>query len=411
MRRAAVIVGTRPEAIKLAPLVRVMRQEGRVEPYVISTAQHGPVLRDALAAFGLRPDLDLDLHHVGQTPGSVTGDVLTRLGPVLRHARADAVVVQGDTASAFAGALAAFYAGLALVHVEAGLRSGNRREPFPEEMHRRLITSLADLHLAPTGHARDTLIGEGIDPSAVVVTGNTVLDAVALTSPAQVRPFADPRVAAAVAGPDRLILVTVHRRESWGPALHEVAEALADLAGRPGIVLVLPMHPNPALREVLTTRLGGLASVVLTDWQPYGAFLALMRRADLVLTDSGGVQEEAPTFGVPVLVLRDVTDRPEAVRAGLAQLVGTRAGVIVPAALRVLGDPDVSARAAATANPYGDGGAAVRCAEAISRLLVPSAPVDRSRLPGGREVGGHGLDQPRRQHLVVEPDPVHVAAE
>ncbi|MGL5859164.1 MAG: non-hydrolyzing UDP-N-acetylglucosamine 2-epimerase [Angustibacter sp.] len=381
MRRVAIVVGTRPEAIKVAPVIRRMHQSAHLEPYVVSTAQHGPVLHDALTAFGITPDVDLAVHRDGQTPGSVTATVLERLGELLRDVAVVAVLVQGDTASAFAGALAAFYAGVPLVHLEAGLRSGNRREPFPEEMHRRLITGLTDLHLAPTEHARDRLLAEGIRADAIQVTGNTVLDAVAISAGTAEAPGAaaadvgDPRVQAALDGPDRVVLATVHRRESWGPALDRIASALGEVADHPGVVVVLPMHPNPAVRAVLTARLGDHPSVVLADWQPHDRFLVLVRHAYLVLTDSGGVQEEAPSFGVPVLVMRDVTDRPEAVAAGSARLVGTHAPAIVAAAVRLLSEEQEHARMAAVRNPFGDGDAAQRCVVAVERMLATPSPL------------------------------------
>jgi len=369
VKRVAVVFGTRPEAIKLAPVVHALAASPHFEPRVHVTAQHRSMLDPMLAFFGIEPDSDLDLNRAGQTLTDVTAGALAGLTAALHAERPDAVVVQGDTTTAFAGALAAYYERIPVAHVEAGLRTGDRYSPFPEEINRRLVSQLATLHLAPTQAAAANLFAEGVAPAAVVVTGNTVVDALQWAL-AHRSPLADPALAALVEDPRRLLLVTAHRRESWGERLREIGRALADLAaGDPGLLVVFPIHRNAVVREAILPAVEGLENVRVCEPLPYGEFVALLERAHAVLTDSGGIQEEAPTLGTPVLVLRPATERPEAVHHGSSLVIGTRREEIVSAVRRLLDDPAAHAAMVARRNPYGDGRAAERCVAALAAHL------------------------------------------
>ena len=318
--------------------------------------------------FGIVPDHDLDIIAPRQTLDEITTRALTGLTRLVRDLKPAAVIVQGDTTSCFAGALAAFYERVPVVHVEAGLRTWDRDNPFPEEMNRTLTGRLANLHLAATPVSRDNLLREGIDPTAVVVTGNTVIDALLQTIERQV-PYTDPRIPAMLETSTRTILVTAHRRESWGHGMARVAAALAELATEdPTLGIVLPAHLNPVVRDTLLPPLGHLGNVLVVDPLPYGEFCRLMNDVDLLLTDSGGVQEEGPSVGKRVLVMRETTERPEGMAAGASQLVGTDTAVIVKAVQHWLGDEEAS-RFDACRNPYGDGHAARRSVAAIAELL------------------------------------------
>ena len=355
------VLGTRPEAIKLAPVVRAVADRG-IAVTLCTTGQHRDLAREALAVFGLVADLDLDLMRDAQTPAGVVAAALPLIGGVVARTRPEMVVVQGDTASALAGALAASYARVPLAHVEAGLRS-HAAEPFPEDMHRRVIAQLATLHLAPTATAAAALAREGVAGDAIVVTGNPVIDAlhdVATRAPAGPVP----------ARP--LVVVTAHRRENHGAATARIAEAVALLAARGDAEVAVLQHPHPASGAVFAARLGGTTNVRLLPPLAYPEFVALLRRARLVLTDSGGVQEEAPAFGVPVLVLREATERPEGVAAGVARLVGTDVATIVAAARALLDDPAAHAAMATSILPYGDGRAAERIAAAVVATFAPT---------------------------------------
>jgi UDP-N-acetylglucosamine 2-epimerase (non-hydrolysing) len=368
-----VVFGTRPEAVKLAPVVEGLRADDRFDVDVVVTAQHREMLDQVLALFGIEPDVDLDLHRPGQDLTAITVGCLEGLRPVLAERHPDAVLVQGDTTSAFAGALAAFYARVPVVHVEAGLRTGDRLRPWPEEVNRGLVARVTDLHLAPTPGARDNLLAEGIDPATVVVTGNTVIDALlgAVDRPPPSTGPGTDVLAALDRQPDRPVLVvTVHRRESWGPALVDISAALSDIASaEPDLLVVVPMHRNPDVRRPLTAALGESANVLLTEPLPYGVFSHLLARAHLVVTDSGGIQEEAPSLGRPVLVLRDTTERPEAVVAGTVRLVGTDRAAISGAVHDLLHDRAAYDAMARAVNPYGDGRAAERVVAAVASLL------------------------------------------
>ena len=370
--RIGIVVGTRPEVIKLAPIVAAMGASPVLEPVVIGTSQHSSLLQGALDDMALTVD-----HAVAPIVGAATlcslaAWILSGLSRLLPTLDLDALMVHGDTTTSVVAAMAAFYSGLPLVHVEAGLRSGDRRAPFPEEVNRRMTTVMADLHLAPTTAARDRLVAEGVDPATVVVTGNTVVDAV-MARTATV-PFDDPRVAEVVGNSRRTVVLTTHRRESWGDPMDRVAAAVARIAQRhPDVDIVVPMHPNPIVRHTLL-RLAGYRNVVLTEPLPYPQFLQVLSQATVVLTDSGGVQEEAPSFGVPVLVLRDTTERQEGLDGGHAVLVGTSEERIVTELELILaaGTPAVSSGA----NPYGDGRAAERSIAAVATRFGPRSAAD-----------------------------------
>jgi UDP-N-acetylglucosamine 2-epimerase (non-hydrolysing) len=359
------VFGTRPEAIKMAPVIRELRKHpDRVAVRVCVTGQHREMLDQVLALFDIAPDHDLEIMRPDQSLTELTASALTRLDPVVASERPDWVVVQGDTTTAMAAALVAFYHGVRVAHVEAGLRSWNRLHPFPEEVNRRIADGLADLHFAPTDVARQNLLREGLDGSTVVVTGNTVIDALhwvaALPAPADLEALVPPNGT-------RLLLVTAHRRESFGPGMEAICHALRDLATRygDGVRILYPVHLNPRVREPVQRLLGGVTNVALLPPLDYLRLVHLMKRAYLVLTDSGGIQEEAPGLGKPVLVLREVTERPEAVAAGTARVVGTSRERVVDEAARLLDDPAEYRRMARAVNPFGDGHAAARIVAAM----------------------------------------------
>jgi UDP-N-acetylglucosamine 2-epimerase (non-hydrolysing) len=374
MGRAQVVVvtGTRPESVKLAPLVLALRRSGSLYPVVVTTGQHGSLASEALAIFGIAADADLAVARAGSGLDAMAAAVLSRFGALVRADRPTAVVVQGDTTSALGAALGAFYHHIPVAHLEAGLRSGDRQAPFPEEVHRRTIALLADLHFAPTPAAAQRLVAEGTDPSAVHLTGNTVVDALRMIRGRQL-PYRDPRLAALHAGRSgpgrRVMLVTAHRRESWGDPLDGIARAVELIARpRPDLIAVVAMHPNPVVRAAFAP-LAALQNVLLIEPEPYGSFVRLMERADLILTDSGGIQEEAPSLGTPVLVLREVTERTEGIQAGVARMVGTDTSRIVAEAGALLDDPGALAAMTEGRDLYGDGHAAGRCLAALAAYL------------------------------------------
>jgi UDP-N-acetylglucosamine 2-epimerase (non-hydrolysing) len=366
MIRVMSVFGTRPEAIKMAPVVRaLLAAPDRFESRVCVTAQHRTMLDQVLDVFDLQTDHDLDLMVPGQTPSGVAGGVLQQLPAVLRRAKPDVVLVQGDTMTTFAAAFAAYLEKIPSAHVEAGLRTGNRWRPFPEEMNRVLTTRIATLHFPPTAQARDALLAEGVPADDVVLTGNTVIDALLQTVRADYR-FRTPALAT-LDDARRLVLVTTHRRESFGAPLRSICAAVRELAERfADLQFVLPVHPNPEVKETVRSLLSDLPGMFLIEPVDYVEFVHLMARAHIVLTDSGGVQEEAPSLGKPVLVLRDVTERPEGVSAGTAVVVGTDQARIVSVASELLTCPDVYSRMANAVNPYGDGRASERILAALS---------------------------------------------
>ena len=368
-KKVLVVYGTRPEAIKLAPVVAAIAESPGLDVTVAVTGQHRAMLDQVNALFGIVPDHDLDILSARQTLTEVTTRALAGLTTVMTENRPDVVVVQGDTTTSFVGALAAFYQQIPVVHVEAGLRTGVRNNPFPEEINRRLTAQLTDLHLAPSQSARANLIAEGVKPADIAVTGNTVIDALLWTVDRQV-PYADARIPALLDRCERILLVTAHRRESWGAPMERVAQALSTLAsGDPTLGVVLPAHLNPAVRETLLPPLREHDNVLIVDPLPYGEFCRLMNDSDLLLTDSGGVQEEGPSLGKPVLVMRDTTERPEGVAAGVARLVGTQTRAIVESVQRELSDDPSRIAVDPAASPYGDGRAAERSVAAIRALL------------------------------------------
>jgi UDP-N-acetylglucosamine 2-epimerase (non-hydrolysing) len=366
MIRVLSVFGTRPEAIKMAPVVRALEgAPDRFQSLVCVSAQHRAMLDQVLEVFGLRTDYDLDLMTPGQNPAEIAARVLERLPPLLRELRPDVLLVQGDTMTTFAAAFAAYLERIPSAHVEAGLRTGNPYQPFPEEMNRVLTTRLAALHFAPTAQARDRLLAEGVPSADVHLTGNTVIDALLQT----VRPdyrFTTPRLAS-LDPAGRLILITTHRRESFGAPLRSTCAAIRDLAERfPDLEFVLPVHPNPEVKQTVESLLCDVPRMHLIEPVDYVEFVHLLARAHLVLTDSGGVQEEAPSLGKPVLVLREVTERPEGVAAGTAVVVGTDRARIVAVASELLTSAAAYERMANAVNPYGDGRASGRIVEALT---------------------------------------------
>jgi UDP-N-acetylglucosamine 2-epimerase (non-hydrolysing) len=368
-KRVMVVFGTRPEAVKLAPIILALGESPHLEPIVVVTAQHREMLDQVTGLFGISYDADLDIMRPRQTLADITTRALSGLDALVAEHQPDALMVQGDTTTTFVGALAAHYHQVPVVHVEAGLRTHNRYSPFPEEMNRQLTSRLSTLHLAPTPASRANLLAEGIDRDNVVVTGNSVIDALLWTVGKRVD-YADPLLDGLDDDPRRVLLVTAHRRESWGEPMVGVGRALGRIArAEPDLLIVLPVHRNPTVREALLPALEGLPNVIVTEPLAYGGFARLIDRAHVVLTDSGGVQEEAPSLGKPVLVMRENTERPEAVDAGTARLVGTDEGVVVDEVSRLLHDEAAHAAMANAVNPYGDGHAAARSVSAIEHLF------------------------------------------
>lgn len=373
MKRILVIIGTRPEAIKMSPVVMAMQEQSRagigIEVRICVTAQHRQMLDQALAIFGITPDYDLDIMRSGQDLTDITCRILTGLREVLKKYRPDMVLVHGDTTTTLSAALAAFYERISVAHVEAGLRTGNIYSPWPEEMNRRLTGAITTLHFAPTEQARRNLISEGYGTEKIIITGNTVIDALLyvaakLDEDAELNhkfckqfPFIDPS--------KRLILVTGHRRENFGAGFENICRALKTLAARGNVQVVYPVHLNPNVREPVQRVLANDPNINLIEPLDYLPFVYLMKQAYLILTDSGGIQEEAPSFGKPVLVMRDTTERPEGVDAGTVRLVGTDRNTIETEAIRLLDDHVAYRKMATAINPYGDGKAAQRIVEAI----------------------------------------------
>lgn len=367
--RICVVLGTRPEAIKLAPVVRALeRFPGRFSPIVLTTSQHREMLAQALAAFDLAPHHDLGLTHANQTLAEFTARAVIALTESFAGLRPDLVLVQGDTSTVVSAVLAAFYQGIPLGHVEAGLRSGDMRRPFPEEANRRIASVATDIHFCPTELARRHLLHEGIPEQDIYVTGNTVVDA--LRSVPRRDQFDDPALNALAWAGHRILLATVHRRENLGANLRGLCAALRQIAAaRPDVRIVIPVHLNPRVREVVFAELSDHPGFLLLDPLSYPDLLEVMRRSVLVLTDSGGMQEEAPALRKPVLILRTVTERPEVVQSGFGRLVGTDPGEVTAAALALLDDPAALAAMTAGSNPFGDGHASTRIVEILWERL------------------------------------------
>ena len=367
MQRVMVIYGTRPEAIKMAPVVETLAASPCVEPVVAVTGQHRHMLDQVNDLFGIEPAHDLDIIQPKQDIHEITQRVLSGITEVVRQERPDAVMVQGDTTTTMVAGLAAFYEQVPVIHLEAGLRTQNRYNPFPEEINRRLTSQLASLHLAPTATSRANLLADGIPAADVVVTGNTVIDALLHVVE---RRLPVENQALEVLDGSPAVLITSHRRESWGEPMSRTASAVARLAREfPHVRFLLPAHLNPTVREVLLPPLAGLDNVTVTEPLTYSDFARAMAGSSIMLTDSGGVQEEAPSLGKPVLVLRETTERPEAVDAGTVRLVGTDEEAIVSAVRELLTDPAAYDAMARTVNPYGDGKAAARSKAAIEKFF------------------------------------------
>lgn len=363
------VFGTRPEAIKVAPLIRAIEASNALLSRTLVTAQHREMLDQVNDLFGIVPDTDLNIMAKGQTLNGIASRVIGELDTVLAEEAPDAVLVQGDTTTVMGASIAAFNRGIPVIHLEAGLRSGNLQSPFPEEANRKLTSQLSALHLAPTPGSRDNLLAEGISPDDVVVTGNTVIDALHLAVDMNVAPT-DPIVGDYVAADRPKLLVTTHRRENLGSAIENIGDALAELAeNRPELLILLPAHRNPLVREAVLPRVEKFDNVLVTEPLSYGEFTTVMAASDVILTDSGGIQEEAPSLGKPVLVMRENTERPEAVDAGSVKLVGTDRDLIVAEVARLFDDVLAYDSMAKAVNPYGDGRAADRSVAAIEELL------------------------------------------
>ncbi len=381
MKRIMLVFGTRPEVIKLAPLVHACRARARDAALTLcSTGQHRQMLDATLGAFELTADIDLNLMAAGQHPTDFLGRLLQAFRPVLDEHKPDVVAVQGDTTTVMGASLAAFMAGAKVAHVEAGLRTRDKRAPFPEEVNRRVTSVVADYHFAPTPESAENLRREGVDPATVFVTGNTVIDALRWmhqrVAKRPLPPELDP-------GGRRLVLITAHRRESFGEPFKQLCLALRDVAERhEDVCLIYPVHLNPNVQAPVRAILGDNPRIRLVEPQDYATFVALLSRAHLVITDSGGIQEEAPALGIPVLVLRDKTERPEALAAGVVKLVGTDRERIVAKAGRLLSDPTAYAEMARVVDTYGDGLAARRVAEVMIDGVMRTPPFTGYRSTG-----------------------------
>lgn len=367
--RVVTVLGTRPEVIKLAPVIAELRHRADTDCVVVSTGQHREMLDQMLRVFDIEPDLDLDVMRPQQRLSDLTANLMRGLGEALAELRPDWVVVQGDTTSTMCGALAAFYEHVLVAHVEAGLRSGDRLSPFPEEVNRSVVARVADVHFCPTRQSAANLLREAVPEEDVVVTGNTVIDS--LLWAVEHAKLVDPPVPRAR---PRRILLTLHRRESHGEAMRSVCHAVRRLALHPDVEVVFPVHRSPLVREVVQPELEGLEGVHLCEPLDYLSLVHVLDSCDIVLTDSGGLQEEAPAFGKPVLVLRDATERPEAVEAGVARLVGTDSAVIVEEVESLLDQPAAYERMAHPENPFGDG----RAGQRIVHTLVEQSGLLRA---------------------------------
>jgi UDP-N-acetylglucosamine 2-epimerase (non-hydrolysing) len=366
--RIVVVIGTRPEAIKLAPLITELRGRRNVALRVVSTGQHRELLDQVLTTFGIVPDEELDVMRPEQSLADLSGRVLSGIDRLLAAAAPDLLVVQGDTTSAFMCGLGAWYRRVPVAHVEAGLRTGSLVDPFPEEMNRRLTARVASLHFAPTARARAALLDEGVADGAIFVTGNTVVDALLHITRSDA--YKNTALPVTVDPARRLLLVTLHRRESLGAPLEGMCRALRRIVEmRPDVQIVFPVHANPAVQKIVVDSLGGDARIDLIKAADYLTFIKLMDASWLVLTDSGGVQEEAPVLGRPVLVLRETTERPEAVECGVARAVGTDPDAIVRHTLALLADPAERAQMARPVSPFGDGQASRRIADVLEARI------------------------------------------
>jgi len=375
MIKTLTVFGTRPEAIKLAPVIEEFSSRSTVKSVVCSTGQHLEMLEGALKALDVSVNYDLGLMKESQTLSGLTGRLLTALSPVIQQESPDIVLVQGDTTTAFVGALVGFYHKIPVAHVEAGLRSGDKKNPFPEELNRRLADTLSDLHFAPTEGSKVNLIREGFPPESIAVTGNTVIDSLMYT----VKSIRQGNLTLDISDeildmrnqPNKLLLVTLHRRESFDTGIANICNALKDLTEiHRNLVIVFPVHLNPKVRETVYNILRGLDQVRLLEPLNYVNFVGLMMKADLIITDSGGIQEEAPSLGIPVLVARDKTERPEAIESGTARLIGTSTNSIIEKTNLLLENEKVYQEMATKVNPFGSGNAAKRIVDEIERHFL-----------------------------------------
>jgi UDP-N-acetylglucosamine 2-epimerase (non-hydrolysing) len=373
------VFGTRPEAIKIAPIVRWLKDTPRVESRVCVTAQHRQMLDQVLELFQIEPDYDLDLMRDNQSLAEISASIFTHLDPVLKDFQPDWVVVVGDTTTVVTTSLLAYYRRIKVGHVEAGLRTHNKWHPFPEELNRRIATVIADLHFAPTESSKTNLLREGVDERTILVTGNPVIDALSFVAkreqPREITALLNKLKIKGIENEGsenrRLVLVTAHRRENFGPPFEKICSAIKELAAREDVEIVYPVHLNPNVQEPVNRILKGIPHVTLLPPLDYLPMVHLMKHTKLLLTDSGGLQEEAPSLGIPVLVLRETTERPEGVEAGTLKLVGTETSRIVHEAARLLDDPSAHAKMAKAANPYGDGHAAERIINALMKTSDP----------------------------------------
>jgi UDP-N-acetylglucosamine 2-epimerase (non-hydrolysing) len=354
------VVGTRPEAIKMAPVILALKKEPWAEVRILATAQHRHMLDQVLSFFNIEPDIDLDIMRPNQTLTTLTARLLLELDDVLLAEKPDLVLVQGDTTTVMAVSLACFYHRIPIGHVEAGLRTWDMQNPFPEEANRVITGNLARWHFAPTEGSRQNLLREGIEDKDILVTGNTVIDALLMTAEK------DLKIGIDLNPEQRMVLITAHRRENFGEPFSNICRALQTLArNNPNVQFLYPVHPNPNVKNVARAMLGAFQNIVLCDPLDYAPFVAAMKRASFIISDSGGVQEEAPAFGKPVLVLRDETERPEAVEQGVVRLVGSDYDLIVSAAQRLLDDEKAYSAMARGISPYGDGMASQRIVELL----------------------------------------------
>jgi UDP-N-acetylglucosamine 2-epimerase (non-hydrolysing) len=379
MHRVLIVIGTRPEAIKMAPVVRALRSSASFEVKVCVTAQHRQMLDQVLAIFDIKPEFDLNLMKPGQELAELTSNILCSISALYRDWKPDLIMVQGDTTTTFAASLAAFYEKIPVAHVEAGLRTRCKYSPWPEEINRCLTCVLATWHFAPTDGARENLLADGVDPASVLVTGNTVVDALRhilsrFQDDTSLTTFYDRQFSYLDPG-RRLVLVTGHRRENFGEGLERICTALRELARRRDIQILYPVHLNPSVRRPVEKMVGKTASVYLIEPQEYLPFIYLLRRCYMILTDSGGIQEEAPTFGKPLLLMRDTTERPEAVQAGTVRLVGTDVQTIVWQANHLLDDHAAYQAMAQVANPFGDGLASLRIKKHLESMRSASSRI------------------------------------
>ncbi|MGO1537193.1 MAG: non-hydrolyzing UDP-N-acetylglucosamine 2-epimerase [Yaniella sp.] len=369
MKTVMIVYGTRPEGIKVAPLIKALEASDQFEPIVVSTGQHREMLDQVNKLFEITPDINLDIFEHGQGLNQIAAKIFDRLDPILEEKDPDLLLVQGDTSTVTIASLAAFYREIPVVHLEAGLRSGNLLSPFPEEANRKVTSQISSLHLAPTSESRDNLLHDGIASENITITGNTVIDALLHTVDKDVS-IETPGLADVLNSGKRIMLVTSHRRENLGEPMKHIGAALARIAEKyPDDAIIFPIHRNPKVRETILPYLEGHENVLVVDPLDYPEFTHTIKAAHIVLTDSGGVQEEAPSLGKPVLVLRENTERPEAVTAGTVRLIGTEEDRIVFEVSKLKDDERAYAAMANAVNPYGDGHAAERCVAAMAKLL------------------------------------------